>query len=72
MDLLTPEQAAAYLHVRPSTIARWRWSGTGPCYVKIGGIIRYQRQSLDRYLQRREVDPEAPRLPSRLDATPHE
>lgn len=25
----------------PKTLQRWRWLKTGPCYIKIGGRIRY-------------------------------
>ena len=27
---------------RPSTLARWRVNGQGPCYAKLGGRIAYR------------------------------
>ena len=29
--LLTPEQAATLLHLKPTTLARWRWAGSSGC-----------------------------------------
>jgi excisionase family DNA binding protein len=51
-DYLTPTEAATYLRVSPKTLARWRWAGNGPRYVKpTRRIIRYARADLDAWLQ---------------------
>lgn len=49
-ELLTVQQAATYLDIRPSTLQQWRNKNTGPDFVRIGRLIRYQRDALDRYL----------------------
>ena len=49
--LLTPEQAAKMLQIRPATLARWRWAGCGPRFVKIGGRVRYAERDIDAFVQ---------------------
>lgn len=44
--LLTPEQAASLLSIKPATLARWRWEGRGPRFVKIGSRVRYEEHDL--------------------------
>jgi len=51
-ELLTPAEAAKVLRVSPATLPRWRWSGDGPDFVRVGRAIRYRREDLDRYIQR--------------------
>jgi excisionase family DNA binding protein len=46
-DLLKPEEAAAYLRLSKSTLAKMRLSGTGPRYQKFGRAVRYRRRDLD-------------------------
>lgn len=48
--LLTPEQAAVRLHLRPTTLARWRWAGCGPRFFKIGGRVRYAESDLQAFI----------------------
>jgi len=31
------------------TLQRWRWKGTGPPYVKIGGRIRYRLDNITKF-----------------------
>ena len=40
--LLTAEQAASALTVKPATLEKWRRLGTGPVYVKLGRAVRYR------------------------------
>ena len=49
--LLTPEQTAALLQIRPATLARWRWAGCGPRFVKIGGRVRYAENDIENFIQ---------------------
>ena len=49
--LLTPEQTAAILQVRPKTLARWRWEGSGLPFIKIGGLVRYAESDLHTFIQ---------------------
>ena len=39
--LLTEEQAAKFLSLKPSTLRTWRCRRKGPSYVKMGGAVRY-------------------------------
>ena len=50
-DLLTPAEAAKVLRVSPATLPRWRWSGDGPDFVRIGRSIRYRRCDLENYIK---------------------
>ena len=38
--LLTGPQAAIYLGIKPNTLRRWRCSGRGPRYVRLGSSTR--------------------------------
>ena len=49
--LLTPEQTADLLQIQPATLARWRWAGGGPRFVKIGGRVRYAESDIAPFIQ---------------------
>jgi predicted DNA-binding transcriptional regulator AlpA len=49
--LLKSEQAADQLQISPKTLARWRWSGDGPKFVKIGKCVRYRQAEIDRFIE---------------------
>ncbi len=40
------KEAADYLHVAVATLRRWRWAGKPPAFVKIGGSVRYEPQTV--------------------------
>lgn len=46
-DLLTNEQTATMLGIKPNTLEIWRHKGKGPAFIKLGthpsSPIRYQR-----------------------------
>lgn len=44
---LTTRQAADYLGLSPNTLSRWRWSGDGPPFKKLGRAVRYGVADLD-------------------------
>lgn len=48
--LLTEHEAAVELKLKPKTLTRWRWAGTGPRYYKVGGAIRYRRSDLEAFI----------------------
>lgn len=59
---LTPVQAAEVLGVNVQTLARWRWQGTGPDWIKVTSkTVRYERAALDRHLAGRSRDQQAVR-----------
>lgn len=51
---LSPKRAAEYLDSNEGTLAKWRYEGVGPPYLKIGSKVLYRVESLDNYLQDRE------------------
>jgi predicted DNA-binding transcriptional regulator AlpA len=49
--LLTPKQAARYLNLSVSWLAKRRPAGDGPPYVKLGGAVRYVQTSLQQWMK---------------------
>lgn len=49
-DILTTREAAAYCRLGKPTLERFRGTGDGPAYLKIGGSVRYRRGDLDAWL----------------------
>lgn len=68
-ELLTAQEAADYLRLAKSTLAKLRCIGGGPPYVQLGRRIAYRRADLDAWLAKRvaknTTDADA-RLPRRL------
>jgi hypothetical protein len=48
--LLKECAAADRLGVCVSTLRRWRWAGSGPEWIKLGGAVRYAPEALARYI----------------------
>jgi predicted DNA-binding transcriptional regulator AlpA len=48
--LLTSNEAAAVFGLRVATLARWRWIGKGPRWIKVGGAVRYDPAELRRWI----------------------
>lgn len=49
--LLTPKEAARYLNLSVSWLAKRRLAGDGPPYVKLGGAVRYAEASLQQWMK---------------------
>lgn len=49
--LLTQEEVAEALSLKPKTLARWRWAGQGPIYRKIGGAVRYAISDIEKFIK---------------------
>jgi len=72
-EILKPADAAAYLQLSPSTLAKLRLYGTGPRYTKAGRAVRYRRADLDSWVDARRTDSTTDadhRLPKRLADRP--
>jgi len=56
-SLLTDKEAAAFLNVKPNTLAAWRCTKRveGPRYVKMGGAVRYPMHELEAFIERQLV-----------------
>ncbi len=52
--LLEPDEAAAFLKVSLSWLAKARATNEGPPFVRIGRCVRYSRAALLRWLKSRE------------------
>ena len=50
---LTTEQAAIFLGLSSSTLAKLRVFGGGPSFLKLGRAVRYAREDLDAWLTSR-------------------
>ncbi len=49
--LLRESEAAQMLSLEVSTLRRWRWSGRGPRFLKLGGAVRYDRTDIDAFVE---------------------
>jgi predicted DNA-binding transcriptional regulator AlpA len=47
--LLKEKEAAQFLSLETATLRRWRWSGGGPNYLKLGGAIRYELAAIEAF-----------------------
>ena len=57
-ELLSREDAARYLGVRPGTLAVWASTHRyGLRFFKIGKLARYRRADLENFVQARAVEP---------------
>ncbi|MCT1385882.1 helix-turn-helix domain-containing protein [Brachybacterium sp. p3-SID1565] len=54
--LMHSREVAACLKVSESTLSRWRSAGTGPPFLRLGGIARYRLDAVDRWLGELEHD----------------
>ena len=52
--LFTTVEAARYLRLSHSTLKRYRVTGEGPVYSRLGGRVRYRRAHLDAWIAERE------------------
>lgn len=53
---LSPKNAAEYIDTTEATLAKWRYEGMGPPYLKIRGKVLYRVASLESYLRELEVE----------------
>ncbi|MBU9247800.1 helix-turn-helix transcriptional regulator [Burkholderia multivorans] len=54
---LTPREVAARYgdQVSVRTLSNWRWSGTGPEFIKIGGKVLYKLSDLEQWEESRKA-----------------
>ena len=53
MEVLNTPEAARYVRLSKPTLERFRISGDGPKFLKLGGAVRYRRADLDAWLESR-------------------
>lgn len=49
-ELLIPQEVADIFRVEVDTLAKWRWKGIGPDFIKIGRMVRYRRECVEAIL----------------------
>lgn len=49
---MTTEDVSRWLSIPVSTLAWWRTTGRGPCFVKAGRAVRYRMEDVERWMQR--------------------
>jgi excisionase family DNA binding protein len=54
-DILTTKEAAQYVRLGKPTLERFRLTGVGPNFCKLGGAVRYRRDELDAWLKARTI-----------------
>ena len=47
--LLKEGEAAEILNLEVATLRRWRFSGRGPRYLKLGGAVRYEPVDIEAF-----------------------
>lgn len=55
LEIMNVEEAAHYVRLGASTLNRFRTSGGGPRYAKLGGAVRYRKADLDAWLSSRII-----------------
>ena len=55
MTLLSQREAATLLHLSERTLERFRVSGTGPKFVRLGRSIRYRLADIEAHIASRTV-----------------
>jgi len=53
MTLLTQREAASLLHLSERTLERFRVSGTGPKFLRLGRSIRYRLTDIEAFIASR-------------------
>jgi excisionase family DNA binding protein len=55
LEVLNTRETAEYLRLSKPTLERFRISGEGPSFCKLGGAVRYRKDDLDAWLESRRV-----------------
>lgn len=54
-ELLTAEETARLLGVKPQSLAVWRLHGENLPFVKVGRLVRYRRSDIEAWLAAQTV-----------------
>ena len=46
---LNQVELAARWKISPRTLERWRWTGDGPAFIKIGGRVVYRLEDVETF-----------------------
>ena len=53
-ELLDTEAVARFAGLSPVTLRKWRMTGAGPRFVRLGRAVRYRKAAVDAFLAGRE------------------
>ena len=67
--LLTRDEAAHFLGIRPQTLAAWVVRRQGPPFIRVGRCARYRLADLERWIETRTVGQVPAEAESRKGAT---
>lgn len=56
-NILTTQEAADYLGMKPITLEAWRRNNKGPVYSKPEGTVFYLKDDLDAFITQGRIDP---------------
>lgn len=51
MQLFTVQEAAEKLRISKASLNRWRGTGEGPNFMKLGGAVRYRDSDINEWLE---------------------
>lgn len=49
-SLINERKAAEILGLKVTTVRRWRFSGGGPRYIKVGAAVRYDVRDIEAFI----------------------
>ena len=52
-SLLTEQQAANFIAVSVAALRKWRVQGRGPVFLKLGTLVRYRLEDINKWLSTR-------------------
>ena len=58
MGLYTDSEVAAFIGHTPDALMRWRSTGRGPAFVKMGKFIFYRRDDIEAWIMASRKEPE--------------
>lgn len=71
LTMLRAYDAAEYLGVAVASLAKWRVTGTGPAFFKIGASVRYRQTDLETWIESRRVQSTAEADQLRVEGERH-
>jgi hypothetical protein len=63
LSLLTEQDVARQLHVSLASLRRWRLLGRGPQFIKVGVLVRYRPEDLEKWLAGQPTGGSSPEPP---------
>ena len=54
--LLSTKELAIFLKISPRSVEGWRLHGGGPCYSKVGRLVRYRIGDVRTWLEERKFE----------------